>query len=111
MLTIDPRHIQHPAQCLDRVLFIKYPRHHLELDAEVFGYFLSGPGIILPATVSNIVRAIMLAERELALGSDLQHLRCIMLNTLSRVFVIVDDPVTGAIGLMKPNGVLVVLGF
>jgi len=54
--------------------------HHLKLDPEVGSNVLAGPSVIGPAAVSDIVRAIVLAEREAAAPADLMHLRGVMLE-------------------------------
>ena len=45
---------------------IESTRHHLKLDPEVGSNVLAGPSVIGPAAVPDIVRAIVLAEREAA---------------------------------------------
>src|SRR6516164_6671806 len=75
---IDPCQRQHAPQCLDRILFVKYARHHLKVDAELVCYFLASLRITRPAPMRDVVRAIMLSIREAALLSDLMYLGTIV---------------------------------
>ena len=100
---VNPARVQERARFLDRVLLVFNPGDDIDLDAERGGAVPAGLAVAAPVGVAKIVRAVMRAVGEAALELLLLQDLAIMRDLLAGVFVVVDQTMSHAVRLMKPD--------
>src|SRR5262249_15836532 len=90
------------ASALSSILVLD-PRHDVDLDAERRSAVLAGLAVAGPIGDPEIMRTEVASIRKAALELLLLEDIAVVRDLLARVFVIVDQAVAHAIGLMKPD--------